>query len=207
MEDVLELYAEEYMADYPVVCFDESPYQLISETRTPIPAAPGQPARVDHEYRREGTCNLFMLVEPLRGWRHVDVTERRTTADFAAQMQALVDVHYPDATRITVVLDNLNTHTLASLYEVYAPAEARRIAKKLELRHTPKHGSWLNMAEVEFAVVHGQCLDRRIGSISKLKAELAAWEQERNTAKTMIKWQFTLEKARKKLHRLYPSQS
>jgi DDE superfamily endonuclease len=207
MEDVLELYAEEYQVDYPVVCFDESPYQLISETRVPVPAAPGQPARVDHEYRREGTCNLFMLVEPLRGWRHVDVTERRTTADFAAQMKALVDVHYPDATLITVVLDNLNTHTLAALYEVYLPAEARRIAKKLELRHTPKHGSWLNMAEVEFAVVHGQCLDRRIGSIAMVKQEIAAWETERNAANAMIKWQFTLDKARKKLHRLYPSQS
>ncbi len=207
MEDVLELYAEEYMADYPVVCFDESPYQLISETRTPIPAAPGQPARVDHEYRREGTCNLFMLVEPLQGWRHVDVTERRTAADFAAQMQALVDVHYPTATLITVVLDQLNTHTLAALYDVFPPAEARRLVNKLHLRHTPKHGSWLNMAEVEFAVIHGQCLDRRIGDIATAKREIAAWETARNATKTTINWQFTLEKARKKLHRLYPSQS
>lgn len=207
MEDILELYAEEYMADYPVVCFDESPVQLISETRTPIAAAPGQPAREDHEYRREGTCNLFMHVEPLRGWRHVDVTERRTAADFASQMRDLVDVHYPEATLITVVMDQLNTHTLASLYEVFPPAEARRLIDKLQIRHTPKHGSWLNMAECEFAVLHGQCLDRRIGDRVTLAHEIHAWEIARNAAQARIRWQFTLATARKKLHRLYPSQS
>jgi hypothetical protein len=206
MEDILELYAEEYMANYPVVCFDESPYQLISETRTPIPAAPGQPERIDYEYRREGTCNLFMQLEPLRGWRHVDVTERRTAADFAYQMRDLVDVHYPQATLITVVMDQLNTHTLASLYEVFPPAEARRLIDKLQIRHTPKHGSWLNMAECEFAILHSQCLDRRLGDIATVQQEIAAWEAARNAAQATIHWQFTLATARKKLHRLYPSQ-
>ncbi len=205
MEDVLDLYAEAYMPAYPVVCFDESPYQLISETRTPIPAAPGQPERSDYEYRREGTCNLFMHVEPLRGWRHVAVTERRTAADFAHQMRDLVDVHYPTATLITVVLDQLNTHTLAALYEVFPPAEARRVVEKLQLRHTPKHGSWLNMAECEFAVLRRQCLDRRLGDIATVAQEVQAWETDRNAAKTMIQWQFTVALARKKLHRLYPS--
>lgn len=207
MEDILDLYAEEYMAAYPVVCFDESPYQLISETRTPIPATPGQLAREDHEYRREGTCNLFLHVEPLRGWRHVAVTARRTAADFAGQMRDLVDIHYPTATLIMVVCDQLNTHTLASLYEVFAPSEARRLIDKLHLRHTPKHGSWLNMAECEFAVLHGQCLDRRIDSVPHVEQAIAAWETARNDAKAMIRWQFTLATARKKLHRLYPSQS
>jgi hypothetical protein len=206
MEDILELYAEEYMPDYPVVCFDESPYQLISETRTPIPAEPGQPERVDYEYRREGTCNLFLHVEPLRGWRHVEVTERRTAADFAFQMRDLVDIHYPSAKLITVVMDQLNTHTLASLYEVFAPTEARRLISKLEIRHTPKHGSWLNMAECEFAVLHSQCLNRRLGTITKVQEEIYAWECARNAAKATIRWQFTLATARKKLRRLYPSQ-
>lgn len=205
LEDILELYAEEYMADYPVVCFDESPYQLISETRTPIPATPGQPERVDYEYRREGTCNLFMCMEPLRGWRHVAVTERRTAADFAYQLRDLVDIHYPEATLITVVMDQLNTHTLASLYEVFPPVEARRLVEKLHIRHTPKHGSWLNMAECEFAVLHGQCLDRRLGDIATVARAVNAWETDRNAAKATIRWQFTLAAARKKLHRLYPS--
>jgi hypothetical protein len=205
MEDILELYAEDYMPEYPVVCVDESPYQLISETRTPIPATPGQPERIDYEYRREGTCNLFMHVEPLRGWRHVDVTERRTAVDFAHQLRDLVDVHYPEATLITVVADQLNTHTLASLYEAFPPAEARRLCEKLHIRHTPKHGSWLNMAECEFAVLLGQCLDRRLGDMATVAQEIAAWETDRNAAKATVQWQFTVAKARNKLHRLYPS--
>ena len=207
MEDILGLYAEEYLPDYPVVCVDESPYQLISETRTPIPAAPGQPERVDYEYRREGTCNLFMHFEPLRGWRHVAVSERRTAVDFAHQLRDLVDVHYPEATLITVVADQLNTHTLGSLYEAFPAAEAHRLCQKLHIRHTPKHGSWLNMAECEFAVLHGQCLDRRLGDRTMVAREIAAWETERNAAQATVRWQFTVAKARKKLHRLYPSHS
>jgi DDE superfamily endonuclease len=156
MEDILDLYAEPYDPPYPVVCFDESPYQLVSEVCPPWPSRPGQPARYDYEYRREGTCNLFMCFEPLQGWRHVKVTARRTTQDFAQCMQDLVDVHFPQATVISVVLDNLNTHTPAALYATFPPAEACRILRKLDFHYTPKHGSWLNMAEIEFAVVSTQ---------------------------------------------------
>lgn len=207
MEDVLDLYREEYMADYPVVCFDESPYQLISEKRTTIPAQPGQVERVDYEYKREGTCNLFMLFQPLQAWRHVAVTRQRTKQDFAVQMRELVDVHFPQATLISVVLDNLNTHTKATLYEAFEPQEAKRIASKLEFRYTPKHGSWLNMAECEFAVLMRQCLDRRLESKERVQHEIAAWQKARNEAKATVNWRFTTETARKKLRRLYPSQS
>jgi len=207
MEDVLELYQEAYDSAYPVVCFDESPYQLVSELRKPLPAAPNQPARIDYEYRREGTCNLFMLFEPQRGWRHVDVTPQRRAVDFAHQMRELVDVHYPEATLISVVLDNLNTHTPAALYEAFPPAEARRILYRLEFRHTPKHGSWLNMAEIEFGVIRRQCLDQRIATIATVRRKVAAWEARRNAAKAMVQWRFTTDKARAKLRRLYPSQS
>lgn len=207
MEDILDLYAEEYVAEFPVVCFDESPYQLISETRPSVAAQSGQVERIDYEYRREGTANLFMLFEPLRGWRHVAVTDRRTKLDFAEQMRQLVDVHFPQATYISVVMDNLNTHTGAALYEAFEPQEARRILNKLEFRYTPKHGSWLNMAECEFAVLLRQCLDRRIPSKAVLKDEIEAWEQVRNAAGSRVNWRFSTETARRKLRRLYPSKS
>jgi hypothetical protein len=207
MEDVLELYAEPYDPRYPVVCFDESPYQLLSETRQPLPTKPGQPVRYDYEYRREGTCNLFMFFEPLRGWRHVKVTERRTAKDYARCLKDLVDSSYPQATLISLVQDNLNTHTPAALYEVFEPAEARRIISKLDFRYTPKHGSWLNMAEIEFAVLTRQCLDRRIGERASLERKIAAWENCRNEAQAKVNWQFTTKHARAKLQRLYPSES
>jgi DDE superfamily endonuclease len=204
MEDILELYAEPHDACYPVVCFDESPYQLVSETRQPLPAAPGQPARYDYEYRREGTCNLFMCFQPLGGWRHVEVTERRTAKAFAYCMNALVDEHFPQAELISVVLDNLNTHTLAALYETFPPAEARRLVRKLDFRYTPKHASWLNMAELEFAVLDGQCLDRRLPTLAMVQQEITAWEAARNAAKATVQWQFTVAKARTKLRHFYP---
>jgi hypothetical protein len=205
MEDVLELYAEPYDPAYPVVCFDESPYQMISETRVPVPVEQGKPRRIDYEYKREGTCNLFMFFQPLGGWRHVKVTERRTAKDYAQCMKDLVDVHLPDAILISVVQDNLNTHTGAALYEAFAPAEARRILNKLDFRYTPKHGSWLNMAEVEIGVVLGQCLDQRIPDMPTVRRKVSGWERRRNTAKAMVNWRFTTTNAREKLKRLYPS--
>jgi DDE superfamily endonuclease len=205
MEDVLDLYAEPPDPARPRVCFDELPYQLISETRAPRPARPGRPTQVDYEYKREGTANLFLIAQPEAGWRHVDATDRRTSRDFAEQMRALVDVHFPHATVIRVVLDNLNTHTLARLYEAFPAAEARRIARKLEFHATPKHGSWLNMAEIELGVLAGQCLHRRIGDRPTLQREIAAWEERRNIARATIDWRFTTDHARLKLHRLYPS--
>ena len=205
MEDVLDLYAEPYDGRRPQVCFDESPVQLISETRQPVPARPGQPTRYDYEYRREGTANLFLFVQPLCGWRHVNVTPRRTKGDFARQMQELVDVHFPEADVIKLVVDNLNTHTPAALYETFTPAEARRITRKLEFHYTPKHGSWLNMAECEFAVLTGQCLDRRIPNSATLCQEIAAWQAARNHNKTKINWRFGTTDARITLKRLYPS--
>jgi hypothetical protein len=205
MEDVLELYAEPFDPAYPVVCFDESPYQMISETRVPVPVEPGKPQRIDYEYKREGTCNLFMFFQPLGGWRHVKVTERRTAKDYAECMKELVDVHFPDAILISVVQDNLNTHTGAALYEAFAPAEARRILNKLDFRYTPKHGSWRNMAEVEIGVVLGQCLDQRIPNMATVRRKIGGWERRRNTAKAMVNWRFTTTTAREKLKRLYPS--
>lgn len=207
MEDILDLYAQPYQPDWPVVCFDELPYQLISETRQPWPAQPGQPARYDYEYRREGTCNLFVFVQPLAGWRHVKVTQQRTQQDFALCMQDLVEKHFPHARKIRVVLDNLNTHTPASLYETFAPEQARQLVRKLEFHHTPKHSSWLNMAEVEISVLHKQCLDRRLGRVERVAGEVLAWERERNERQATIDWQFTLTKARDKLKRLYPVRS
>jgi hypothetical protein len=205
MEDILDLYAEAYDSHYPVVCFDEKLYQLVSEVRQPLPAASGRPVRYDYEYRREGTCNLFLFFQPLHGWRHIKVTERRTARDFAHCMKALVDVHFPKAALISVVLDNLNTHTPAALYETFAPAEARRILQKLDFRYTPKHGSWLNMAEVELAVVSTQCLDQRLGDPATLGQMLATWEARRNAAQATVSWRFTTGKARRKLKRLYPA--
>lgn len=205
MEAILDLYAEPEDPLRPRVCFDERPYQIVSETRVPLPARPGHVERYDHEYRREGTCNLFMVVQPERGWRHVTVTERRTAQDFAQCMRELVDVYYPDAQVIRVVLDNLSTHTPAALYETYEPVEARRIARKLEFHYTPKHGSWLNMAEAEFAVLSTQCLDRRLGHVHVVQSEIAAWERQRNDVRATINWRFTVDDARVKLERLYPS--
>jgi hypothetical protein len=169
MEDLLDLYAEDFDPLRPVVCFDELPYQLVAETCLPLPLRPGKPLRYDYEYRRNGTCNLFMFFQPLAGWRHVEVTEQRTKRDFAYQMKDLVDVHFPQAKVIRVVLDNLNTHSPAALYEVFEPQEARRIVRKLEFHHTPKHGSWLNMAEIEISVIDRQCLDRRLAEVPTLR--------------------------------------
>jgi hypothetical protein len=207
MEDVLDLYTEPYDPKRPKVNFDETSKQLIRETRAPLPAAPGRPARYDYEYERNGTRNLFMLVEPQAGWRHITATERRTMQDFAYQMQWLVDEGYPEATLIRVVMDNLNTHKPASLYETFAPAEARRLLKKLKFHYTPKHGSWLNMAEIELSILSRQCLDRRIPDDATLRREITTYEDTRNAAKAAITWRFTTMDAREKLHRLYPSTS
>jgi hypothetical protein len=204
MEDVLDLYAEPYDSDRPVVGFDERPLQLLAETRTPQPVAPGRVRRVDYEYRRNGTGNVFVTVEPLAGWRHVELTERRTTLDFAQQMRWLVDEAYPDVQVIRLVLDNLNTHTTASLYAAFPASEARRLARKLEFHHTPKHGSWLNVAECELAVLASQCLNRRLPDLATVSSEVTAWELQRNAERPTIKWHFTTAQARRKLRRLYP---
>jgi transposase len=207
MEDLLDLYAEPYDPKRPVVCFDERPTQLVRETRQPLPAQPGRPQRFDYEYQRNGTANLFIVFQPLAGWRHIEVSERRTKLDFAGQMQALVDEHFPQAERIRVVLDNLNTHTPAALYEAFAPAEARRILRKLEFHYTPKHGSWLNMVEIELSVLARQCLHRRLPDRATLQLEVSAWEQWRNAEQAKVEWRFTTADTRTKLKRLYPSQS
>ena len=205
MEDVLDLYEMPYDPKRPVVCFDESSKQLIMEKRLPLPAAPGQVVRYDYEYKRNGTRNLFMFSEPLTGYRHIEVTDRRTMQDFAHCMKWLVDEAYPDAVCVPVVMDNLNTHKPASLYETFPPAEANRILKRLEWHYTPKHGSWLNMAEIEFSVLNRQCLDRRIPDEETLKREIKAHEDKRNHSQSVVNWRFTSEDARIKLHRLYPS--
>lgn len=207
MEDVLDLYAEPYDPTRPTVNFDETSKQLIGETRHPLPARPGQVARYDYEYKRNGTRNLFLFCEPQAGWRHVEVTEQRTMEDFAHQMKWLVDERYPKADVIRVVLDNLNTHTVAALYETFPPAEAHRLRQKLEFQYTPKHGSWLNMAEIELSVLARQCLPRRIAATTTLTRELAAVEAARNAARATIDWQFTTAQARVKLQHLYPSTS
>lgn len=207
MEDVLELYAEPYDPKRPKVNFDETSKQLIAQKREPLPGQPGQPERYDYEYERNGTRNVFIFCEPQAGWRHIEVTEQRTKIDFAHQMKWLVDERYPQAEVIRVVLDNLNTHKIASLYEAFAPQEARRIAKKLEFHPTPKHGSWLNMAEIELSVLQRQCLDRRIGEEAELKVEVKAYEERRNGQKATIDWRFSVVDARQRLQRLYPSQS
>ncbi len=207
MEDVLELYAEPYDPKRPKVNFDETSKQLIAETHQPLPAQPGRSQRFDYEYEREGTRNLFLFIEPQAGFRHVNVTAQRTMIDFAHQMKWLVDEAYPEAEVIRVVLDNLNTHKAASLYEAFEPAEARRIVKKLEFHYTPKHGSWLNMAEIELSVLQRQCLARRIPDEEMLKREIAAWEAQRNRAQATIDWRFSVTDAREKLKRLYPSRS
>jgi DDE superfamily endonuclease len=207
MEDVLELYAEDDNEKLPTVGFDETSKQLIKETRIALPARAGAVERFDYEYERNGVCNLFMFCCPKRGWRHVAVTEQRTMEDFAHQMKWLVDEGFPTAERVRVVMDNLNTHKAASLYETFAPEEARRILRKLEFHYTPKHGSWLNIAEIELSVFSRQCLDRRIGDEETLKSEIKKLEEERNAACAKIEWRFTTEDARRKLQRLYPSTS
>jgi hypothetical protein len=205
MEDLLDLYAEDFDPLRPVVCFDELPYQLVAETCLPLPLQPGKPLRYDYEYRRDGTCNLFMFFQPLIGWRHVEVTEQRTKRDFAYRMKDLVDLHFPQAEVIRVVLDNLNTHSPAALYEVFEPQEARRIVRKLEFHYTPKHGSWLNMAEIEISVLDRQCLDRRLAEVPKVRSEVQAWEALRNDQHATVDWRFTTTKARSKMQYLYPS--
>ncbi|MEM6447482.1 MAG: IS630 family transposase [Cyanobacteria bacterium P01_D01_bin.123] len=205
MEDVLDLYKQPYDPLYPQVCFDECSKQLVAETRQPLPVEPGQPVRYDYEYERQGVCNLFLFSEPLRGWRHVEVTERRTAIDYAQQMKYLVDECYPHAIKIRLVHDQLNTHVPASLYKAFAASEAKRILDKLEMHYTPKHGSWLNMAEIELSVLARQCLERRMPDKQSLQDQVAAWESHRNRHFHKIDWRFTTNDARIKLKRLYPS--
>ena len=204
MEDVLEVYHRPYDPKRPQVCLDEASKQLVGETRTPIPAGPGHPERYDFEYVRNGTANLFLVSEPLAGWRHVMVTERRTAKDFAEVLRWLAEDVYPEAERVVLVMDNLNTHKLASLYAAFPPEQARRIAERIEVHHTPKHGSWLNVAEIELSVLARQCLGRRIDSADELVAEVDAWQSERNDRAVGVDWRFTTADARIKLQRLYP---
>jgi hypothetical protein len=205
MEDVLDVYERPYDPRHPQVCIDEASKQLVGEVRDPLPATPGHPAREDYEYERKGVANLFMVTEPLRGWRQVTVTDQRTSQDFAQVLKDLVDVQYPDAELIELVVDNLNTHTPAALYATFAPEEAHRIAAKLEWHYTPIHGSWLNMAEIELSVLSRQCLDRRFDDKSRLKGEVAYWQARRNRAGAPIHWRFTTADARIKLRHLYPA--
>jgi len=210
MEDVLEVYKRPYNPQHPVVCMDEISKQLTTETRKPLPATPAtaehpaQPMRYDYEYDRNGTANIFMFCEPLRGWRRVNVTERRTRVDFAFQIKELLDVHYPHADRVTLVMDNLNIHAMSSLYEAFDPVEARRLIERLEVVHTPKHGSWLNMAETELSALSRQCIEGRIPDMATLKRLVRAWEKDRSHRMIKIDWQFTTADARLKLRRLYP---
>jgi hypothetical protein len=204
MEDVLEVYARPYDPQRPQVCLDEASKQLVADVTPPLPAQPGQSAREDYEYERRGTANLFMLFEPLAGWRQVKVTERRTCEDFARVLKELSDVHYPTAERIVLVMDNLNTHKLSVLYQVFSPKEARRLWERFEVHHTPKHASWLNVAECELSVLGRQCLDRRIESQPLLVHEVAAWQDRRNGEEVRVDWRFTTDNARIKLKRLYP---
>jgi len=204
MEDVLDLYALPFDPDRPQVCFDERPVQLLGEVYEPLPTQPGQVKRYDYEYKRNGTANLFVMCQPLAGWREVKVTKHRKKVDFAHCMKDLVDLHFPKAKIIRVVLDNLNTHTFGALYEAFDPAEARRIARRLEFHFTPKHGSWLNMAEIEISILGRQCLKQRIGSLGHLQTMTQGWTRRRNQQKSTINWSFDVAKARTKLARLYP---
>lgn len=205
MEDVLDLYAEPLDPARPVVCFDERPCQLRADVLAPIPTKPGRKRRQDYEYKRNGSCNLFVMVEPLAGWRRLEVTDRRTSIDFAHQMRILVDEHYPRAEVVRVVLDNLSSHSPASLYQAFAPEEARRLTRKLEFHYTPKHGSWLNMAEIELSVLARQCLRRRLADKETLRQEVDSWQAERNRQQSTIQWRFSTVDARTKLNRLYTS--
>jgi len=204
MEDVLDVYTRPHNPDTPLVCLDETSKQLVAETRTPISMKKGQPERVDYEYERGGVANLFMLFAPLEGFRHVEVTDRRTAIDYAHVLKDLSDIHFPRAKKIVLVQDNLNTHAKASLYEAFPPDEARRLVERFDWRHTPKHGSWLNMAESELGVLASQCLDRRIPDKQTLTREVAAWQDRRNKHQTKADWRFTTADARIKLKRLYP---
>ena len=205
MEDVLEVYTQPYDRKRPQVCMDETNKQLLDDVQDPLPAQPGQAARVDYEYERQGVANLFLFFEPLAGKRHVQVTERRTQTDWAQAMRELSDVHYPAAEKIVVVLDNLNTHVPASFYVAFAPEEARRLANRFEFHYTPKHGSWLDMAEIELGILGRQCLSQRIDNIADLRRQVKAWEKDRDGAKVKVNWQFTTTDARIKLKKLYPS--
>ena len=205
MEDVLDVYRRPYDKKRPLIAMDEVPKQLVAQLRLPVAARPGRPRRVDYEYKRNGTANIFMLFEPLAARRHVKITQRRTKVDWAYLIRDLVDVHYPEADRIVLVMDNLNTHKKASLYEAFEPKEAKRIADKLEIHYTPKHGSWLNVAQCEFSVMGRQCLDRRIPDIRSLTDEATAWQQRRNKEARPLDWQFTVEDARIRLRSLYPA--
>lgn len=205
MEDVLEVYHRPRNPKRPLVCFDEGSKQQTKETRLALPTQPGTVARYDYEYERNGTSNLFLFFAPLEAWRHIKVTDQRTMIDFAHCMRDLVDSHFPDAEKIVLVMDNLNTHKFASLYLAFPPAEARRIIEKLEIHYTPKHGSWLNMAEIELSVLHRQCLNARIPDQATLGAKVAAWKKRRNLKLSTVHWQFTTDDARIKLHRLYPT--
>jgi hypothetical protein len=205
MEDVLDVYGRPYDPHHPQVCFDEKSVQLIAETRHPLPSKPGQPERFDYEYRRNGTANLFVFFQPLMGWRHIVITDRRTKVDFAQCMRYLTDELFPEADTIVIVQDNLNTHTPASLYEAFEPAEAKRILDRLEFHYTPKHASWLNMVEIEIGVLCEQCLDRRIPDRPTLASEIAAWERDRNEQRATVRWRFSTADARIKLKRLYPN--
>lgn len=204
MEDVLEIYQRPYDPEFPVVCMDESPKQLIGEVHPPIPIKPGSVEKIDAEYVRNGTVEIFMEVEPLAGKRHVAVTEHRTKIDWAAQIKEMLDIRYPDAKKVVLVMDNLNTHSTASFYEAFLPEEARRLAERLEIHYTPKHGSWLNIAEIELSVLQGQCLNRRIADIETMRNEVDSWQTNRNNQIKKINWQFTTDNARIKLKRLYP---
>jgi uncharacterized small protein (DUF1192 family) len=205
MEDILEVYQRRHDPLRPLVCLDETSKQLVAETRVPTAAKPGQPARQDYEYRRKGTANLFMMFAPLEGWRHVKATDRRTALDYAQVLKELSDTHFPGVAKIVLVQDNLNTHKPASLYQAFPPAEARRLVERFEWHYTPKHGSWLDMAESELAVLSSQCLDRRIPDQQLLKQEVEAWEADRNNKNAKADWQFTTADARVKLKRLYPA--
>jgi hypothetical protein len=204
MEDILDLYQLPFDKDTPVICMDEKPQQLLAEKRDPIPMKCGNPERRDNEYIRNGTCSIFIFTEPLAGWRHIDVCERRTKIDWANQIKELLEVHYPDTNKIRLVMDNLNTHSISSLYEAFPPEIARALARRLEIHYTPKHGSWLNIAEIELSAMTKQCLGRRIPSIKFLHDELLQWESDRNKNQKGVDWQFTTETARIKLKRLYP---
>jgi hypothetical protein len=204
MEDVLEVYQRPYDCGAPVVCMDEKSVQLLKETRPRMTAAPGRAERIDYEYERNGTANIFMFCEPLAGWRQTRVTERRTKPDWARAIRDLLDGRYADAKIVVLVMDNLNTHSIGSLYEAFPPAEARRLARRLEIHHTPKHGSWLNIAENELSALTRQCLSRRIGTIEKMASEVEAWDQARNRNGVRVNWRFSIEQARTKLHRVYP---
>lgn len=204
MEDILEIYERPEDEAHPLVCMDECPKQLIEEIRAPIPMEPGTPERYDYEYKRNGTCNIFMFAAPLRGWRRVEVTEQRTRTDWAEQIQRLVDEDFPEAEKIILVMDNLNTHSSASLYQAFPPEEAKRIADRLEIHYTPKHGSWLNMAEIELSVLNNQGVDDRVPDLPAMTEQVQAWARMRNSAKSKIDWRFTNKDARIKLKRLYP---